>query len=174
MSQYQDIKLDPIGVVYDTDPHDVEIDVWTDVVNMRFADGASEKMAGEAEGATTTAQATHLLFNANHAEPYWLYFGDGIARVTDFTTDKDIEGTALSSGTNWDTCLFNLIPVCNNAVDTPRYWDNDFATPGPLANFPAFPASTICEAIRPFRSFLVALNTTTSGVHAYNRVLWSD
>ena len=133
MSKYQNIKLDPHGAVFDTDPHDVPDDKWTDSLNMRFNDGAAEKIGGETEGTTTTAQATHLLFSASHTEPYWLYFGDQLARVTNFTTDKDIEGAALSAGTKWDSSIFNLFPICNNTVDAPRYWDNDFATPGTLA-----------------------------------------
>ena len=174
MSKYNNIRLDPYGTVFDTDPHDVGDESYTNSTNMRFNDNAAEKIGGEVEGATTTAQATHLLFNGNHVSPYWLYFGDGIARVTDFTTDKDIEGSALSSGIKWDTSLFNTFPICNNIVDTPRYWDNDFTTPGTLTDLPAFETNTLCNVIRPFRSFLVALNTTTSGVQAPNRVLWSD
>ena len=173
MSKYSNIKLDPYGAVFDTDPHDVPDDIWTYSLNMRFNDNAAEKIGGEIEGTTTTAQATHLLFNGNHTEPLWLYFGDAIARVTNFTDDKDIEGTALSSGIKWDTALFNGFPICNNIVDTPRYWAGDFTAPDTLADLPAFEANTLCQALRPFRSFLVALNTTTSGVQAPNRVLWS-
>ena len=44
MSNYSELKLDPVGVIYDTDPHDVPMESWTDVVNMRFNDGAAEKM----------------------------------------------------------------------------------------------------------------------------------
>jgi len=174
MSKYQNIKLDPLGVVLDTDPHDVDDSVYTSVTNMRFNDGAAEKIGGEVEGTTTTAQATYLLFNGNHEDPLWLYFGDGIARATDYTDDKDIEGTALSAGTKWDASLFNTFPICNNIVDTPRYWAGDFTAPDTLADLPAFPANTLCKAIRTFRGFLVALNTTTSTVQAPNRVLWSD
>ena len=174
MSKYQNIKLDPYGAVLDTDPHDVPVDVWTDSLNMRFSDNAAEKIGGEVEGAVTTAQATHLLFNGNHTDPYWLYFGDAIARVTNFTTDKDIEGAALSSGINWDSSLFNTFPICNNTLDVPQYWDNDFATPGTLADLPAWTANHLCQSIRPFRSFLVAMNITVTGTGTEpNRVLWS-
>ncbi len=174
--KFQNAQFDPLGVVKDTDPHDVPGEVWTDSQNMRFVDNAAEKFGGELNSFTTTAQATHLLFNGNHDAPLWLYFGDGIARATDFLADKDIEGTALSAGRNWDTSLFNLFPIANNAVDAPRYWDKDFSTPGTLATLTAFPANTICESIRPFRSFLVAMNTTntSTSVQSENRVLWSD
>ena len=76
MSKYQNIKLDPYGAVFDTDPHDVDESVYTDVTNMRFTDYSAQKIDGEVEGTTTTAQATHLLFNGDHETPYWLYFGD--------------------------------------------------------------------------------------------------
>lgn len=173
---YRPIQFDPSGVIYDVDPHDAPADVWTDVINMRFKNAAAEKIGGDDSKFTTTGQPTHLLFNGNHDDPLWIYLGDAIARATDFSADKDIEGTALTSGTDWDSCLFNLFPVVNNTLDPPRYWDNDFTTPGTLAALPAFPANTICKAIRPYRSFLVALNTTNTSTSAEspNRVLWSD
>jgi len=174
---FQRLQFDPKGAVYDTDPHDVPDEYWTESYNMRFKNRAVEKIGGDSEATTTTGQGTHLLFNGDHATPYWLYFGDGVARVTDFTTDKDIEGTALSSGTDWDTCLFNLFPICNNTVDQPRYWDKDFTTPGTLSTLTAFPSNTTCQVIRPFRSFLVAMNITDTGASPTaqpNRVLWSD
>jgi frataxin-like iron-binding protein CyaY len=174
MSKYSNIRLDPYGAVFDASPHDVNDEVYTDSLNMRFNDGACEKIGGEVEGTATTAQATHLQFNGDHNSPYWLYFGDATARVTNFTTDKDIEGSALSSSVNWDSSLFNTFPICNNSEDTPRYWDNDFATPGTLADLPAFPASTTCQVLRPFRGFLVALNVTDAASQKPNRVLWSD
>ena len=170
---FQNKQFDPLGVVKDTNPHDVG-EEWTDIQNMRFIDQAAEKFGGEVEQTTTTAQATHLLFNGNHDDPLWLYFGDGIARVTNFTADKDIEGTALSGGTNWDSSLFNLFPICNNTLDAPKYWDKDFPTPGTLADLPAWPVNTFCQSIRPFRSFLVAMNITESVTEQPNRVIWSD
>ena len=54
MSKYSKIKLDPYGVVYDTNPHDAPLESWTDVQNMRFNDGASEKFKGETLGTATT------------------------------------------------------------------------------------------------------------------------
>ena len=174
MSKYESIKLDPYGVVIDTDPHDVGLESYTGSLNMRFKDGAAEKMLGETESFVTTGQPTHLLFNGNHDNPVWVYAGDGILRATDFNNDKDIEGTALTTGTNWDSALFNGLPVLNNTVDTPRYWGNDFGTPTVTADLPAFPANTTCQAIRPFRSFLIALNTAVSSVEQGNRLIWSD
>jgi frataxin-like iron-binding protein CyaY len=175
MSKYSQIRLDPYGAVFDTDPHDVDDKSYTDVLNMRFNDGAAEKIGGEVEGAATTEQATHLLFNGSHEDPLWLYFGDGIARVTNFTLDKDIEGAALTSSIDWDSSLFNTFPICNNVQDAPRFWDKDFITPGTLADLPAWPVNHLCQSIRPFRSFLVAMNITITGTGTeVNRVIWSD
>ena len=171
---YKNAQFDPLGIVADTDPHDVPAEAYTDTNNMRFKNNAAEKFGGDEEQTTTTGQATHLQFNGNHDDPLWLYTGDGIARVTNFTTDKDIEGAALTSGTDWDSSLFNLFPVFNNTLDTPRYWDKDFSTPGTLADLPAFPASTLCKAIRPYRSFLIAMNITESATEQPNRIIWSD
>jgi len=167
------IKLDPFGVTIDTNPHDVDESVYTDALNMRFTNNAAEKMYGETEGTTITEQATHLLFNGDHSAPRWIYMGDGLVRTTDFATDTDLSNVAtVASGTNWDATLFNTLPILNNTVDAPWYWDKSLASD--VAALPAFPASTTCEAIRPFRSFLIALNITESGTEQVNRLIWSD
>ena len=43
---FQNIRLGPLGAVLDTNPHDVPGEFWTDVLNMRFTDNASEKFGG--------------------------------------------------------------------------------------------------------------------------------
>ena len=174
MSKYSKLSLKPYGSVYDTDEIDVGDEAYTSSLNMRYKDGAAEKMLGETQSFVTTGQATHLQFNGNHNDSVWIYMGDGVLRATDFTTDKDIEGTALGSSTTWDSALFNGLPILNNEVDTPRYWGNDYGTPTVTADLPAFPASTLCRSLRPFRSFLIALNITESAVEQPNRLIWSD
>lgn len=170
---FEKYKLDPLGVAVDIDPHDTPDEIYTDLENMRFSDNAMEKFGGETESSTTTEQATHLLFNGDRETPAWIYAGDGLVRHTDFTTDTDLSNVAVvSSGTNWDSALFNGFPILNNTVDAPWYWDGNIAND--VAALTAFPASTTCQAIRPYRSFLVALNVTDAGGTDENRILWSD
>jgi len=166
---YKDIKLDPYGVVYDTNALDVESQ-WNVVQNMRFNDLACQKFGGEVLGDATTAQAYHLQFNGNHTTPLWYYMADGAVYKTQFDTDTLLLTGIPSAGTDWDSTLFNNIPVFNNTVDPP--WTTiDEVNLTPL---PAFPANTICEAIRPYGSYLIALNTTDTGTKQENRLIWSD
>lgn len=170
MTPFTNIELDPYGVVRDTDPLDVDSE-WTRVQNMRFNDLAAQKIGGEVQAALTTEQPYRLQFSGNHDEPYWYYMGDGTIRGTDFVTDTDLDvGNAVSLGTFWDACLFNFFPIFNNTIDPPWY----FSGTGDVQSLPSFPANTQCIAIRPFRSFLVAMNITDTGNVQPNRLIWSN
>lgn len=168
---YQDIKLDPYGVVSDTNALDVEAE-WTNVQNMRFNDNACQKIGGEVLGDSTTVQPYHLQFNGNHLTPLWYYMGDGAVYKTQFNTDTLLTTGVPSAGTDWDSTLFNNIPVFNNTVDPPWTTIDDLA----LTPVPAFPTDLICEAIRPYASYLIALNITDTGTgdKQENRLIWSD
>lgn len=165
------VKIDPFGVVKDVNPHDVD-GVWTDVQNMRFANKSAATMPGEVLGATTTADPTHLLFSGQHANPFWVYMGDGIIHATTYVADTDIDtGNSVSSGENWDASLFNLIPIMNNTVDAP--WTTNIADIAQVVTLPNFPVNTICQSIKPYRDFLIAMNITESGNEQPNRLIWS-
>jgi len=161
-----------MGVAKDAHPLDVG-EMWTDVNNMRFNDGAAEKFGGVTQGAVTPEQAIHLQFNGDHASPLWVYMTDGGIRASDFTTDYDLDDlNTVSSSSNWNSVLFNGIPVMNNTVDAPWYWDGNLSND--VLPLPAFPANTLCQCIHEFRSFLIALNITDTGNIQENRLIWSD
>jgi len=170
MSNYSQIPLEPYGVVSDTDPFNVESE-WTSVNNMRFNDLAAEKIGGEVQAIATTEQPYFLQYSGDHLAVGWFYMGDGTIRLTDLSTDTDLDvGNNVGPGTTWDSSLFNNIPIFNNIVQTPLTWTGT----GDVTDLPAFPVNTLCQAIRPYRSFLVALNITESSVLQENRVIWSD
>jgi len=173
MATFQNIKLDPYGIVSDTDPLDVDKE-WTAGQNMRFNNSASEKFGGVQEATSTPVQAYELQFNGNHISPLWVYMGDAAVHATDFTTDTNINSNNIltAGAVNWTSSLFNNFPVMNNEVDAPVYWDNVISNP--IASLPAFPAQTVCKSVRPYRGFLVAMNLTESSVQQENRILWSD
>ncbi len=170
MSKYSPIDLNPYGVIRDTNPFSVG-DEWTNATNMRFNDLAAQKMGGDAELIATTEEPYFLLFNGKHLTPSWFYMTDGGIWETDLFVNTDIDvGGAVLAGTIWDASLFNNIPVFNNTVQTPLTWLGS----GDVTPLPAFPVNTTCKAIRPYKSFLVALSTIDNGVESNNRVLWSS
>ena len=85
---------------------------WHDVFlwnNMRFNNGASEKIKGETEATVTSEQAYHLQFNGNHASPLWIWMGDQNVFADDFTTETAL-GAVTAAGTG-----------CMAALDAERY-----------------------------------------------------
>lgn len=171
MSQYAPIQLKPYGVVSDTDPFDVGDEAWNSVNNMRFNNFAAEKIGGDQLGVTVTEQPYHLQFNGDHTNPKWFYMADGGIRLTDFSTDTDLDtGGTVSLSKIWSSSLFNDIPVMNNTVETPWVWLGT----GNVSALPAFPASTICEVVRPYKAFLIAMNATVTSTVQENRLIWSD
>lgn len=161
------VKIDPYGVVKDTNPHDVG-DEWTDVLNMRFMDNSAQKFRGETRFIDTTGQALHLLFNGSHDVPKWYYMGDGNINVYDGSSDTLLTGVISTDG-RWDASLFNQIPIFNNGVDQPWVTLDDLAAI-PLTGF----LVDSCQAIRPYKSFLIAMNIQAGADDDGNRLIWSD
>jgi len=171
MSQYAKYQLDPYGVVSDANALDVPDDKWNTANNVRFNDNAAEKIGGEVEATVNSEQAYHLQFNGDHLSPLWLWMGSQNVFATDFTTETSI-GAASAPNSDWDSTLFNNIPVMNNVVSAPVWWDGSLANP--VTTLPAFPVNTLCQAIRPYKSFLIALNIIESSITQENRLIWSD
>lgn len=177
---FQRYTLSPIGVVNDVSPYLVPEDKWTNVLNYRFNDGVAEKIEGDDVIHTGTAETEHIIFNGDHDNPIWIFAGStfGTIKGTDFVTNKNLEVVPLPTvGGSFDSCLFNQNVVLNNTIDAPKYWDGDYATPTGFLPVPSFPASTTCKAIRPYRSFLVAMNitdTTATPNAQPTRLIWSN
>ena len=63
-----------------------------------------------------------------------------------------------------------------NGVDDPQYWSLTNGIPlsnTKMVDLNDWPASTECKSIRAFRSFLIALNISKSGVNYPRLVKWS-
>jgi len=167
LSKYAKADISPYGVIKDTSPFNVEAE-WTHANNVRFDNGSVVKYGGEVEADATSVQALHLQFNGSHEQPLWYYMADASIYKTEFSGDTLLG--AVTSGGKWDSTLFNNIPVFNNELDIPWVTLDDLA----LTALPNFPPLSVCKAVRPYKSFLVALNLTDNGVINNNRILWSD
>lgn len=85
------------------------------------------------------------------------------------TADRNYAATADFI---WNGGILGKIPVINNGVDTPQMW-NPIATGTRLADLSNWPASTKATVIRPFKTFLVALDITESSTRFPQMVRWS-
>jgi hypothetical protein len=77
---------------------------------------------------------------------------------------------------NWTATVIGGVLIMTNGFDEPQYWELISGVPATIQkmqNLNNFTASTECKSMRAFRSFLVALNITTSGINYPRVVKWS-
>lgn len=161
------------GVNKDTQPQELPDNAWSDAVNMRFRNGAMERMKGEQQVFATplvTPYALQAYYQGGNKN--WIHAGlsavyaDNAAGRTNITP-----ATAPTGGIDdrWTTGVLNGTLVMNNGKDNPYYWGGT----GVLAPLTAWPASTTAASLRPFKAFLVALDVTKSGTRYPHMVKWS-
>lgn len=163
-----------LGIVKDAQPQELAPNAWSDGANVRFRDGALERMKGE-----------QAVFGAPTITPYWLhpYYQGGKRRwvhaglskvfADDGTTRTEITPAVAPTGAiddRWTGGASNGVFVCNNGVDNPYYWGGT----GVLAPLPGWPANTKASSVRPFKNVLVALDVTKTGTRYPHMVKWSD
>ena len=95
----------------------------------------------------------------------------------DITRGPGAGGAYATTATeNWTATVIGGVLVMTNGVDEPQYWELISGVPATIQkmqNLNNFTASTECKSMRAFRSFLVALNVTTSGINYPRLVKWS-
>ena len=95
----------------------------------------------------------------------------------DITRGPGAGGAYAATATeNWTATVIGGVLVMTNGFDEPQYWELISGVPATIQkmqNLNNFTASTECKSMRAFRSFLVALNITTSGINYPRVVKWS-
>jgi len=95
----------------------------------------------------------------------------------DITRGSGAGGAYAATATeNWTSTVIGGVLVMTNGFDEPQYWELISGVPATIQkmqNLNNFTASTECKSMRAFRSFLVALNITSSGVSYPRVVKWS-
>ena len=106
--------------------------------------------------------------------------GAGVTRTKkwyDITRGPGAGGAYAATATeNWTATVIGGVLVMTNGFDEPQYWELISGVPATIQkmqNLNNFTASTECKSMRAFRSFLVALNITTSGINYPRVVKWS-
>jgi uncharacterized protein (DUF779 family) len=168
------------GIVTDLPEEEVIPENWTGGMNVFFQDGATKRVGGYISYTTTATSAIQtppyfamsVVFAGNI---YWIYCGTNKVYVTDGTAHINITPsgglTSVQPGT-WTGTMLNGIPVINNGVDPPMYWDLDVGHK--LAVLPGWPPVCSCRAIRAFKYHLFALNMTINYVNYPDTLWWSS
>lgn len=168
-----------IGFIGDVLPHQLPPNAWSGGQNVRMRDGFAKKMEGH-----TPVYGTPL------GDPYWLlpcpttldffwlyasltnvYVVDSARNHTDIS--RTVGGPYIASlDIGWNGGLLQGLPIINNGLDDPQVWNPPTAVTK-LVALPNWPANTKARVIRPFKSFLFALDMTENGPRYPHKVRWS-
>lgn len=171
-------NIGSLGVVMDMEPRILPPEAWSSAENMIFKDGAAEGYRRE-----------YIIDNAPAWTPRWLlpwatatnFFwliatADKIYRTEDFITYTDLSkaGGTYSPGDPpiWTGGVFGGVPLMNgwNFADYPQSWNSSSAE---FEDLPNWNSNWYCRTIRPYKNYLIAMNTQESGEHYPTRVRWS-
>ena len=163
------------GLNADLTPEELGVGVWSDVSNVRFSNGYAERFRGMTQVFATPAVTPYWIAPYTYVTTKFLvHAGLAAVYVDDGTTRTDVTGTAPTGGIDdrWTGGTLNGIFVCNNGVDLPKYWVGTIATNLVEMSGVGWDTGWRCEALRPFKNFLVALNITKSGTKYPHMVKW--
>ena len=148
---------------------------WSDSRNVRYRDGAVEKMRGHEEIwgdlSATAIWAAPISDGSNY---FWVYGSTTALYATDGTTHANVSSATYTAGLDlaWSGGAYNGYMVANCGTSPPQTWVPSLANKfTELANWPA---TTLCQVLRPFRNYLVALRVSESGSYNPRLLRWSS
>lgn len=171
-------KVDAIGLIRDDSPFKLPPEAWTDLLNMRFADGKVRRLLGYSStfGAPPVSPGFAMPVTSGSVY-YWLWASLGKIYVWDGVSNTDITRAAggdygATQYYEWNGTNIGGIPILNNGVDVPQYWStfNVGQKMQPLTNWNA---AVRANVIRALGNFLVMFNLSVSSARKPHRVRWS-
>ena len=168
------------GINKDISPYELGENLWSDGNNVQFDNDKTAKVKGHQQVFGTPSVAPYWLLPFNTiTTDYWIYPSlTKLYRVstsgtttthTDITraTGGDYSATAAD---RWNGGILGGVAIVNNGVDVPQMLGSTASNFSALSNWLS---STTTKVIRPFKRFLVALDSTESGTRYPFRVRWS-
>jgi hypothetical protein len=164
------------GIANDIEPYALGPDYWSHGSNVNFRPFASRVLGFDNVYGTIQNEVRSLLNARLGGINYWLYNGKSTSHVVTGTTHTNITIaaglTTVSALNQWSVVLLNSIPIANNGVDPPMYWDGN--TANDMLVLPGWPAGSSCYTMRAWRNFLLAINMSTAGGNYPDQVKWSN
>jgi hypothetical protein len=150
--------------------------VWSGGLNMHCRHGMLKNRLGFAAAFTTPTATPYWLMNYISATArFIIQAGTASIFADDGSTRTDITPTPAPSGARddrWTGGDFNGVPVFNNGVDGPWYWDGDIANDAVALT--GWPANYTAKTLRPFKEYLVAGNIYDGSAQNPQLVMWSN
>ncbi len=167
-----------LGTFLDTPEWKLEAGVMTDSLNVRYRDGAAEKIKGYSQVlGDLSATANYITMLTDGATVFYVYANLGDIYGTDGTTHTKISTISYSATADlaYNGGFFHGYLVFTEGVLDPQSWDPGLANKvAGLDGTGGWPASTKCEVIRPFRDFLVALRIDEGSGFNRRLIRWSE
>ena len=166
------------GVNRDLSSHELPINTWTNVNNIRFVDGMAAQVPGYKDLYPSPAVAPYHVMPVDVAGVRtWIYAGvnkiytviNGATHtnITRQTASVDVNYNAVRNG--WTSSVLGGIPIINNGADAPQQW----LLTGKCTALTNWPANTYAKSMRTYKNSLIALNVTKVSTNYPYMVKWS-
>jgi len=168
--------LNPNGIINDISPYELSSDSWSGGNNIQFDNNKTKKINGHSQIFGTLSGAPYwLLHFSTPTINYWFYPSLTKIYRTDGSTHSDVTRTSggdysATAGHGWNGGVLGGVAILNNGVDVPQMMGTSASNCSNLSNWLS---NATCSVIRPFKQFLVALDTTESSTRYPFRVRWS-
>ena len=152
-------------------------DTIDQAVNLIFRQGVAERADGSAAVYDPPSVAPYILRNVQIAGVnYWVYCGATASYVVTGSTHTLItHASGQSSQTNINKLsleLLNQVPIFNNAIDEPMYWDGQVSSD--FVDLPGWTSTESCQVLVPHRFHLFALGIDGPAGNFPEQIKWSD
>jgi hypothetical protein len=167
-----------VGIVGDVPAQAVADGAWTDSRNVRYRDGAAEKIKGYSGvfgSLSATAIAAYTI--SDGTTTFWTYANNTVIYATDGVTHANVSHLSLgynaTDDLGWTGGAFHGQIVLTDGVGIPQSWQP--ALGNRFTSLTAWPvASLVTKVLRPHLDFIFALRNTTSGSYNPRELRWSD
>lgn len=152
------------GANVDIPPSEVGPEFYTAAQNMHFRDGFAQRTNGEIQVYPNLLSNLRNIINMQDPGElnYWIYTGDSTVHAVIGSVHSNITPLATltprDDPNTYTTSLLNGLLIWNNGDDPPYFWDSVPANP--MEELPGWISGDRCEAMRPFKFHLFALDMT--------------
>jgi hypothetical protein len=170
-----------LGIIKDIPSYQLPQNAWSDGNNVRTQNFAIKKIGGYDEIIASCPITPYFVYGLESGANYfWIAAGLTSVYVHNGSSWTDITRTSgaysATAAKNWTACVVGGVLILDNGVDDPQEWpltSGAASASTKLQDLSNWPASTECEVMRTFKTFLIALDVTKSSVNYSRLVKWS-
>ena len=175
-------QLGRYGIITDVAPYDLPLEAWSGGRNVRFKNGAIERYDALAKVLDETASQVGdppaglvSILSDDDDDKIILVDDNFILRERDGSTVTDVTvvgHTPSVNTTKITSTQLGGITYINRNTNLPVFRLSSGT--GAFANLTNWDASWLCQSLRSFKDYLIAINVTKSGTNYPGMVKWSN